>query len=320
MIIRPLAGAAIAALLALPGRSADGQTGHRVEAEFTDANGTRRYAVWIPGTLDSRTSMPLVVVLHGCLQDAADIARGSRFDERADEDEFLVLYPEQPATVIPTKCWRWFDPAHQGRDAGETELIAALTREVSREYHADTSRIYVAGISAGGAMAINLLAAYPDLFAAGAAHSAIPYKAATSVVEALGAMRDGSPGDTIAEHLLTASAARRAPPRLLVIHGGKDPVVAPRNGALLAEQWRRAAEHWLGHALDSVVVDSTSNGYTVRRATFRRAGRTWIERWTVLELGHAWSGGSKAGTYTDTSGPRATDVIARFFDLRAPRP
>lgn len=314
MIIRNVAAALLVFSVA---QTAAAQAGHRVEAEFQSEAGTRRYVVWVPRGYDERGRMPLVVVLHGCLQSAADIERGTRFDERADRDGFLVLYPEQPATIIPTRCWRWFDPSHQGRDpGGEPTLLAALTRKVAQDYHADSRRVYVTGISAGGAMAVNLVAAYPDLFAAAAAHSALPYRAASGVPQAFAMMRGGVSDDSLLpDRVLTASGARREPQPLLVLHGGKDQAVVPRNGDQLATQWMLAVQSWLGHPLAITTTDTAVGGLAAHRVSYDDSNTIWVEHWTILELGHAWSGGSSDGTYTNTAGPRATDLIADFFGL-----
>lgn len=316
--------AALAALMAAfvgavaPANAQD--AGRRVTGEFQSEFGSRSYAVWVPRGYHAHIARPLVVVLHGCVQDANDIALGTRFDESADRNGFLVLYPEQPASINPTKCWRWFDAAHQARGTGETALIAALTRTVAGEFRADTARLYITGISAGGAMAVNVLASYPDLFAGGAVHSAVPYRAAAGVVQALAVMRAASPPDSVRpERVLAGSPAGAQPRPLLVIHGGKDLVVAPANGEQLAGQWKRAVETRRALPLEAVATDTVINGRTARRVIYREGNRGWVEFWSVPELAHAWSGGSGAGTFTDSAGPGATDLIVEFFRLRPPR-
>ena len=297
---------------------AHAQAGRRIEGDFVNEHGSRHYVVWAPSRPTS--GMPMVVLLHGCLQDPSDIARGTRFDERADELGFVVLYPEQPEMINPTRCWRWFSPEHQGRGSGEPALIAALTRKVAEEYRVDPRRIFVAGISAGGAMALNLVTAYPDVFAAAAVHSGLPYGSATTPMQAFMVMRAGQPEDSLRpERILQAplQGGRYEPRPLFVIHGGKDHIVAPRNGEQLAHQWKLALERALGRKLQEQARDTMVNGRSIHRVSMRDTSRVWIDLWTDRELGHAWSGGSKAGTYTDTAGVRATDLIVSFFGLTA---
>jgi poly(hydroxyalkanoate) depolymerase family esterase len=291
--------------------------GRRVEGDFLNEQGSRHYALWEPARL--APGMPLVVVLHGCLQDIADIARGTGFDARADEAGFLVLYPEQPEMVSPARCWRWFAPEHQARGAGEPALIAGLTSHVARQYHADSARIYITGFGAGGAMALNAAAAYPDIFSAAAVHSTVPYGWVENPMQAFILMRGGQPNDSMnPERVLAAqrTLTPRRPSPLLIVHGGRDETTIARNADRLALQWKLAIERVLGRALSLEHADTVVNGRTVKRGIVRDGQRMLIDQWTVDGLSHAWSGGSIRGTKTDTAGPRATDLALEFFGLR----
>jgi poly(hydroxyalkanoate) depolymerase family esterase len=303
--MRYLVRALVAALALLRAATLDAQ--RDVVGEFTGAAGTRRYVVHVPAGADG-ARRPLVLVLHGCTQDARQIALGTGFSAGADSLGFLVLYPEQP-TSVPARCWQWFDPAHQSRGGGEPALLADLTRSVSRQFGADTSRVFVAGISAGAAMAVNLLAAYPELFAAGAAHSGIAYRAAAGVMPAVAVMKSGVPGGAVPE--LPAMNL----PRLLVLHGTRDSVVAPINGDQLTRQWVHAIEKSRGHSLESRESVVRLGGRDADVRTFVDGKSVAVESWLVHELGHAWSGGSLTGSYTDAAGPSATALILRFFGL-----
>ena len=271
------------------------------EGEHAGEHGTRRYRLFIPARAAAgSTGMPLVVMLHGCTQDAADFAAGTRADEAAERAGALVLYPEQPASAHPQKCWSWYDPAHQGRGAGEPALLAGMIREVMEETGADPDRVYVAGISAGGSMAQILAAAYPEMFAGLAVHSAPAYRSAADVPSALAVLQQGV-GDPAALPALVLEAmgtrARRLP--TLVIHGDADPVVRVVNGRQAAEQWRGVAAKVAGGAQGEGKTQGGSE-VTVR----------YLE---VPGLGHAWSGGSPAGTYTDPSTEDATAAVFAFF-------
>ena len=282
--------------------------------------GERRYELYLPRNYDRSRQHMLVVLLHGCLQDPHDIARGTRIAEHADREGFVVLTPEQPVEANPRKCWNWFDAAHQRRDEGEPALIAAMTRQVMAAERIDPNNVHIAGISAGAAMAANVVIAYPELYASVAMHSGIPWRAATNVGEALVAMKQAIPDASKAMKLgadavLENRERARAIPAL-IIQGNRDASVNPANARSLTTQWL-SMYGTLGHpaaqSLEkmSAMRDSgETNGYHWTKASLM--GGEVVEL-MVEELGHAWSGGSPEGTFTDPKGPDATGEIVRFF-------
>jgi poly(hydroxyalkanoate) depolymerase family esterase len=312
--------------------------GTRAEPPAEPADTTAlRYRIHVPAAHGTAGPLPLVVMLHGCTQDAADFAAGTRMDRIAEEAGFVVLYPEQDAATHPYRCWRWFDAAHQRRGAGEPARIAALVRSVVEEVDIDRRRIYVAGLSAGGAMSVVLAATYPDLFAAGASHSGLAYAA----VEEEAAARDLLTGRVADVHAsarraLAAMAEHARPVPFIVFHGADDPVVAPAHAEDLAAQWaltnRMAAGESPREPANALVAreppdapapppvpapersDGEAGGYGFVRYVYRDAAdRPLVEAWLVDGLGHGWSGGDAAGTFTDPRGPDASREIVRFF-------
>ena len=293
--------AAATAPAAAAGRVLDGE--HRGPA------GARRYELYVPST-GAAGGRPLVVMLHGCTQTAADFARGTRMNALAETAGALVLYPEQPATANPQRCWNWYDPAHQGRDAGEPAILAAMTREVAAAHGADPRRIYVAGVSAGGAMALALAANFPTLYAAAGVHSAVPYAAARDVGGAVAAMRAGGAGDPAAVTRAMGAARRTVP--LVVFHGTADAVVSPANGRAIATQWSGAA----GLAPLAEEAPFSSRAESARDYSVLHYGEgrpAPVQLWLIEGLGHAWSGGSPDGTYTDPRGPDASRELLDFL-------
>ncbi|MDP9176394.1 MAG: PHB depolymerase family esterase [Gemmatimonadota bacterium] len=312
----------IMVMSAIPGANTPGDShgGQFVTREISTDHGQRRYKLFIPGSYNGSTALPLVVMLHGCTQDPDDIARGTRMNELAEEKSVLVAYPEQPESANPKKCWNWYDPAHQKRDQGEPALISAITRQIMASHRVDVDRVYVGGLSAGGAMAVAVALSYPDLYAAVGTHSGIPYGAAKTVVEALAAMQ-GKGGEAAA--LSSAASAAmgkraRAMPGI-VFQGGADAVVNSRNAEQLALQLSALQGQKPGQKTIAPTEESgvSAEGYHYRQVTHGNGDGT-VELWMVQELGHAWSGGSPEGTFTDSRGPNATNEMLRFF-LAHPR-
>jgi poly(hydroxyalkanoate) depolymerase family esterase len=235
-------------------------------------------------------------MLHGCTQDPDDFAAGTGMNDAARERGCFVLYPAQAQKANPSRCWNWFKHNHQQRGRGEPALLAGMTRAVMQRHAVDPQRVYVAGLSAGGAMAAILGDAYPDLYAAVGVHSGLPAGSATNVKSAFEAMKAGS----------TATPTGQAPPTI-VFHGDQDATVHPVNG-------ERVAASSAGAAQPSSEQARSGNGRAYTRRVYRdEAGGVRTEHWTVHGAGHAWSGGRADGSYTDAKGPDATAEMLRFF-------
>ena len=269
--------------------------GRFVTDTFTNHAGTRSYKTYLPAQHGTQR-LPLIVMLHGCKQNPDDFAGGTRMNELAEELGFAVVYPAQSAQANVSGCWNWFQSQHQLREAGEPSLIAGITREVIARYDLDARRAYVAGLSAGGAMAAIMGTTYPELYSAMGIHSGLAYGAARDLPSALAAMT-GKPHH---KSRGTSSNARSIP--LIVFHGDRDKTVHPRNG-----------EHAMADTLEKV-ENGRVNGRAYTRTThWDASGKPVLEHWLVHGAGHAWSGGSPSGSYADPLGPDASREMWRFF-------
>jgi poly(hydroxyalkanoate) depolymerase family esterase len=265
------------------------------------AAGTREYKLYVPPGYRGQ-ALPLVVMLHGCTQDPDDFAAGTRMNEVALERDFFVLYPAQAQNANPSRCWNWFKHNHQQRGRGEPALLADMTREVMKRYGIDAQRVYVAGLSAGGAMAAVLGDTYPDLFAAVGVHSGLPAGSAKNVKDAFDAMKHGPSA---------AAATTGTTPPTIVFHGDHDATVHPVNGEKVVAASARATTPQRERL-------RSENGREYTRHVYRDAsGRLVSEHWVVHGAGHAWSGGSPHGSYTDSKGPDATEEMLKFFFAHA---
>ena len=296
--------------------------GRFVERTYTSHAGTRSYKLYIPsGYIEQE--VPLVVMLHGCTQNPNDIAAGTQMNVLAEEHLFLVAYPAQAQGANMNKCWNWFKASDQQRGRGEPSLVAGITRQVIDEYNVADGRVYVAGMSAGGAMAAIMGEAYPDLYAAVGVHSGLAPGAAHDMPSAFAAMHHGGPA-TPRRDILAGQAARIVP--AIFFHGDCDKTVHPRNADHLLEHYCTYKAFGIRDAADggtprgTVRQGQVSGGHAYTRATYRDAGgRAIVERWTVHGLGHAWSGGSFSGSYTDAKGPDASAEMVRFFNQHPQR-
>ena len=291
------------------------------------AGSSRDYKLWIPAGLPKDKRAPLLMLLHGCTHSAEEMAEISGMNEVAHQNHFLVVYPEQSRLANLLKCWNWFDPRHQARETGEPAILAAVVEQVCSEHAIDRERVYVAGISAGGAMAVLAAATYPELFAGVGVAAGAEFQAAKSVAEGLSVMRQGGPDPleqgqaafAAMKSGLELKARTRMP--VIVFHGTEDQSVNQVNAEQVIVQWgetnRRLAEAngETGFAISERMIPGTvPGGYGYQRHVYTDpAGRVLMEKWMVEGLGHAWSGTNEEHKYCDPKGPKAGEEIWRFL-------
>lgn len=304
--------------LDLPAAKLPAAGGTFVGRSFTNAAGTRAYKLYVPlGYAGERDSpVPLIVMLHGCTQSPDDFAAGTRMNALADEHGFLVAYPAQTANANGSKCWNWFRPQDQARERGEPALIAGIARAVAADYRIDARRVFVAGLSAGAAMAVILGETYPEVFAAVGAHSGLPMAAAHDVPSAFNAMKGGAGTAGLNKPAVRdPNAVARAAPGVptIVFHGDRDVTVAPLNGLAIVRQATAGTASAAALRTSSQQGKASGGRAYTREVVADATGRPLAEHWVVHGAGHAWSGGSAEGSYTDPAGPDASAEMVRFF-------
>ena len=274
------------------------------------------YRLYLPSRSSGKDSLPLIVMLHGCKQDAVSFAEGTHMNTLAEEGRFAVLYPEQSKRANPLHCWNWFESASLAGQ-GEAALIARLIDQVTKRRPIDPRRVHVVGMSAGGAMACVLAVRHSHLFAACAVHSGVMYGAANSPVQALAAMRSGPSAASIGEARRLAGVADESGVMVptLVIHGDRDKIVNPANADQIIGQLKDRAESidpGAGALLASGERRIHSGGRTYRQQEYLQQGRIVVRKVLVEGLGHAWSGGDSRYEFNDAEGPDASRLIVDF--------
>ncbi len=293
--------------------------GQFLAGSYTNQAGTRSYKLYVPSSYRGQT-LPLVVMLHGCTQSPDDFAAGTRMNLSAEEHQCFVVYPAQAPAANGSKCWNWFKAPDQQRDQGEPSIVAGITRQIISTYAVDARRVYVAGLSAGGAMAAVMGMTYPDLYAGVGIHSGLPYGVAHDLPSALTAMKRGeaAPGQLHSGVGGPERYSRVVP--TIVFHGDRDTKVHPRNGDQVIAQLKTV--HALNEAPNRAATDphvtvqrgEVPDGHAYTRIIYHDAGgQAILEQWRVHGAGHAWSGGNARGSYTDPKGPDATKEMLRFF-------
>lgn len=294
----------------------------------TNTAGTRTYKLYVPASY-SGEALPLIVDLHGCSSNADEEARWSRFNELAERFNVLVAYPEQSPEANGNRCWNWFLEEHYHRDAGEPLLIAGITREVMAGWAVNPQRVYVAGISAGGAMSVIMAATYPDLYAAAMVYAGCQYQGGATCMGAGATLPAEESGRRAYEAM--GSRARVVP--VLVIQGDTDPLVPPANAERVVQQFL-ASDDWADNGAND---GSVNRNRSATRSGQKPGGRSYdiddytdaagcllAQRWLIQGMGHAWSNATPNGSprdaaLTDPLGPDVSTPTLEFF-LSHPMP
>jgi poly(hydroxyalkanoate) depolymerase family esterase len=278
------------------------------------------YWLHLPASSETSASLPLIVMLHGCGQTAAEFAQGTRMNQQAQG--CVMLYPEQSRAANSMRCWNWFEPEALA-GGGEAAMIVQLIRDAQSRHPIDPSRCYVVGLSAGACMAALLCSAYGNLFAGCAMHSGLMAQAASSLAQAVQYMRQGVEPAAFTcsvERTLAAIGNGAHTTPTLIIHGSTDAVVNPVNAQQIAEQLRLVNTRPHAPAAEPVFDSERwieGSGRPYRQQQMSLEGRLLLRTIMIEGLGHAWSGGDPRHDYFDPIGPDATGLILDFLQLRA---
>ncbi|MFC4024413.1 PHB depolymerase family esterase [Oceanobacillus longus] len=286
--------------------------------------GGKTFDLYIPSDYDQSQDYPLYVMLHGCTQDASQFAAGTKMNALAEEEGFLVLYPEQSSGANASKCWNWFETSHQSRGTGEPSVIAGMVQLVKSDYSIEEDQVFVAGLSSGGAMSVIMGATYPDIFSGVGVGAGLEYKAATNMIDAFPAMSSGGPNPLQQGRLAYQAMGSQADVLpVIVVHGTSDYTVNRVNGDQVISQWALtndlaatgSEDDWIDDQPDYIESFQVPSGksYTVNDYT-GQDGKVWMKKVIVQNMGHAWSGGSSEGSYTDSKGPDASQMMWKFFE------
>lgn len=285
-----------------------------IAGTYSNFSGSLKYHLFIPKNF--RAGMPLLVMLHGCNQDAEIFATGTRMNQHAEELGFVVLYPAQSGLSNINKCWNWYQSINQYRNMGEPAVIAGMTQDIMASYQIDPHKVYIAGMSAGAAMAYIVGSVYSDIYAAIGVHSGLLYRGINNMFSALAAMKTGAGQigkieelrDELSNSIGVPAALDRHDQPLIIFHGDQDDVVASQNATDLM------AYHHQDNLYQQHQYQETSAHYDLTRTTYQNAkGKNLAEQWIIHGAGHAWSGGNAEGSFTDANGPDASVEMMRFF-------
>lgn len=301
--------------------------GQWTQSTYSGPTGSRNYYLYVPKNTGGVDSLPLMVMLHGCTQDAQTLAHDTGMNAVAEKYGFAVVYPEQTSQDNAIKCWNWFKPENQKRNSGELGIVVGIVGAVRQTLKIDSQHIYVAGISAGAAMATNLLACHADLFAGGGIESGLEYEAATSELEAYQVMSTGPSHDfkKTASDAEQCTGAGAKMPAVIIFHGTADTTVNPVNATRIVQQFTAINDLFDdGIANDSQTMTpiesltaQVPNGYKYTTETYGGQGLVHVEKVMVEGMSHAWSGSPQAGQYADPKGPDASEMIWQFLSTHS---